>query len=189
MGMPATQRRWTAAEVLALPSERGKQFEVIDGELFVTPSPTPAHQVSAFEIAVALRTYVREQRIGLAMIAPADIDPDEHTMVQPDVFVIPPPIGRLPRKFSEFGKLLLVVEVLSPSTSRKDRVVKRRLYARMGTEYWIIDHDARVIERWLPDDERPEMLSERLTWHPAGAAEPLTIDLGAFFADALDRKV
>lgn len=190
MGMPAMQgRRWTAAEVRALPEDPSKQFEVVDGDLYVTPSPSLAHQIVAFELAVLLRTYLRAQRLGFAVMAPADVEPDPHSVVQPDVFVIPPTDGRLPRDVVDAGRLLLAVEVLSRSTSRKDRVVKRRLYARMGTEYWIVDHDARVIERWIPSDARPELLSEALTWCPAGASEPLVIDLGAFFEDALDRRL
>ena len=71
--------------------------------------------------------------------------------------------------------------LLNPA--RADRVQKRRLYQRAGVpEYWMVDLDARVIERWRPDDERPELLDERLTWHPGGAGEPLVLDLPAFFA-------
>ena len=66
---------------------------------------------------------------------------------------------------------LLAVEVLSPSTARADRTVKRRLYQRAGVpEYWIVDLEARLVERWRPADERPEVLTDTLTWRPVSPA-------------------
>jgi len=188
MGMPATQgHRWTAAEVRALPEVPGKQFEVIDGELFVSPGPSYAHQYVAAELMLRITAYVRAQHLGYVLMGPGDVEPDPHTLVQPDVFVVPPVQGRAPRDFAEAERLLLAVEVLSPSSGRKDRVIKRRLYQRMGAEYWIVDPDARVVERWRPGDDRAELLDERIAWTPAGAGEPLTLDLAALFAEALDR--
>jgi Uma2 family endonuclease len=79
------------------------------------------------------------------------------------------------------------VEVLSPSTARADRTVKRRRYQRAGIpDYWIVDLDARVVERWRPGDERPEILTEALTWHPYSSGEGFTLGLLRFFADLLD---
>ena len=81
---------------------------------------------------------------------------------------------------------MLAVEVLSPSTARADRQVKRRLFQRQGVaEYWIVDLDARLIERWRPDDERPELLAETLVWQPPSEAEPLEIDLPRFFGEVM----
>jgi len=77
----------------------------------------------------------------------------------------------------------LFVEVLSPSTARADRITKRIRFQRAGIpEYWIVDLDARSIERWRPADERPEILTESLSWQPLPAHPPLTIDLPACFA-------
>jgi Uma2 family endonuclease len=91
--------------------------------------------------------------------------------------------GRLPEGWNVGAPLLLAVEVLSPSTARADRTIKRRRFQRARIpEYWIVDPDARVIERWRPDDERPEILAERVTWQPEGTAEPLTIELPPLFA-------
>jgi Uma2 family endonuclease len=76
-----------------------------------------------------------------------------------------------------------VVEILSPSTARFDRIVKRRRFQKAGIEYWIVDLDARAVERWRPQDERPEIVDERLTWHPEGAARPLKLELVQFFRE------
>lgn len=79
--------------------------------------------------------------------------------------------------------LLLAAEVLSPSSARHDRVTKRGFFARVQVpEYWIVDIDARVFERWRPGDERAEQVDEWLTWMPASAAEPFTLELPAYFA-------
>ena len=80
------------------------------------------------------------------------------------------------------------MEVLSPSTARADRQVKRRRYQRHGVpEYWIVDLDARLVERWRPADERPEILAERLEWRAVPEAPPLEIDLGEYFSEVLDE--
>ena len=76
--------------------------------------------------------------------------------------------------------------MLSPDSARADRRVKRRHYQRAGVpEYWLVDLDARVAERCRPGDERPEVLSEELLWHPAGAGAPLRVELDAFFREVL----
>lgn len=96
--------------------------------------------------------------------------------------------GRKPASWAEAETLLLAVEVLSPSSARADRQVKRRRYQRAGAaEYWIVDLDARLIERWLPTDERPELLTDEITWRPPGAGDRLDVDLAGLFAEVLDR--
>jgi Uma2 family endonuclease len=79
-------------------------------------------------------------------------------------------------------QLLLVVEVLSPSSSRHDRVRKRPLYQRSVPDYWIIDLDARLVEHWAPRDDRPALVTDTLMWQPDGGKIPFTLDLRAYFA-------
>jgi len=96
------------------------------------------------------------------------------------------PEGRS-RNWSDVKSLLLAVEILSPSTARADRHRKRIIYqSQRVPEYWIVDGDARLIERWRPDDERPEILAESLVWRPRDDVVAVTIDLPTFFAMALD---
>ena len=88
-------------------------------------------------IADWLAPFVRAHRIGRVLLSPADIEFDERTLVQPDLFVAPLVEGRQPRTWHEIQALLLAVEVLSPTTARADRQVKRRRYQRHGVpEYW-----------------------------------------------------
>ena len=187
MAMPEMLERWTAARVRELPDD-GKRYEVVDGELLVTPAPRWTHQEAAFRLAQLLDAYVLRVGGAHVVMSPADIEFDLHTLVQPDVFVVPSVQGRRPREWSDISNLLLAVEVLSPSTARADRTVKRRRYQRAGVpEYWIVDVDARLIERWRPGDERPELLTDELTWQLREGVEPLAIDLGAYFRMVLDE--
>ena len=121
-------------------------------------------------------------------MSPADIEFDPHTLMQPDVFVVPSVEGRRPRTWSDISQLLLAVEVLSPSTARADRTVKRRRYQRAGVpEYWIVDLDARLIERWRSGDERPELVTDELRWEVREGVAPLAIDLAAYFGVVLNE--
>ena len=183
MGMPLTAHVWTAAEARALPDD-GKRYEVIDGELLVTPAPRLVHQRTVLRLSRVIDEYVRAHRIGETLCSPADIELSLDTLVQPDIFVAPPVNGRRPHDWTEIRGLLLAVEVLSPSTARYDRVTKRRFFSHVGVgEYWIVDADARVVERWRAGESRPELVDERLEWRPEGAPESLVLDLAGFFSD------
>src|SRR5688572_23364565 len=130
MAMPATTR-WTADMLRALPDD-GKRYEVIDGELFVTPSPSWRHQDALLGMASVLRPYVTTHGVGHVIVSPADVSFDDDNLVQPDIFVTPLVGGRRPLEWSDVKALLLAVEVLSPSTARADRQVKLRLYQRQN---------------------------------------------------------
>jgi len=183
MVMPTSSTQWTAERVRALPDD-GNRYEVIDGELFVTPAPSWEHQRAALAMAQRIRSYLVDQPLGDVYIAPADVEFRYDRMVEPDLFVVPLVEGRRPRTWEDVRRLLLAVEILSPSTARADRLAKRTLYQREQVpEYWIIDVAARLIERWGPDDSRPEIVVGRLHWHPEPQSPPLEIDLDAYFAE------
>jgi Uma2 family endonuclease len=185
MHMAIAAREWTAAEVQALPAD-GNRYEVIDGELLVSPSPSWTHQDAVFQLALRLSEYGKANRIAHIIIAPADVVYDSRTMVEPDVFAVPLVGDRKPRTWVEAERLLLAVEVLSPSTARADRTLKRRLYQRQNVpEYWIVDVDGRLVERWRPGGERPELLTEELDWRPSEAHPPLAISLEEYFREVI----
>jgi Uma2 family endonuclease len=177
MGMPATARRWTAAEVQALPAD-GNRYEVVDGELLVTASPRATHQIVIGRLHLALGIYLTGLgRQNTLFLGPADISWDELNLVQPDLLVVHP--AELSGSWTTFRSLLLAVEVLSPSSNRHDRITKRGLYQRQRVlTYWIVDPDGRFVEVWHPDDQRPEIVADTLRWQVEGAT-PLEIDVGA----------
>ncbi len=184
MGMAiANTERWTIERFRALPDDRNR-YEIIDGELFVTPSPSFPHQDAIGILFSRLHSYAVASRVAHVLAAPADVEYDEHTVVEPDILAMPLREGRKPRSWQEAGRLLLAVEVLSPSTARADRTVKRKLYQRQGVpQYWIVDLDARLVELWRPGDDRPEIVTQRLEWQPDPEHPPLAIDLARFFSE------
>ncbi|MEO8201437.1 MAG: Uma2 family endonuclease [Gemmatimonadota bacterium] len=173
---------WTAVQVRALPSD-GNRYEVVDGELLVTPSPATPHQRAVGALHLAFGNYLKVHGEAEVFLSPADVEFDARTLVQPDIFVVPILEGRKLRAWVEIKSLLLAIEVLSPRTARHDRLTKRRLYQRQGIEYWIVDLDAQIIERWRPGDDRPDILSSRIEWKGSDTVDPLVIDLEVFFED------
>ena len=178
MGMPDTIR-WTRDQVLNLPAD-GNRYELVDGELIVSPSPALRHQAVLGRLYDALSPYVRAGNLGMVLWSPADLELEPGQVNQPDVFVLP---SIAFERWEDAPRPLLVVEALSPSTARYDRGLKRRFYQRAGVpEYWIIDIDGRGVERWRPGDERPEILDGEMPWS-VGTLEPLILNVGALFAN------
>jgi Uma2 family endonuclease len=180
-----SHKHWTAADLREIPDDRNR-YEIIDGELFVTPAPSWRHQDISMNLLLVINEYVTVHRIGKLVMAPADVGLSDDTVVEPDLFVVPLVDGRRPRSWDDVGRLLLVIEILSPSTARADRTIKRRRYQREGVpEYWLVDGDARVVERWRPADMRPEIVTDDLKWKPNSEIAALIIDLPVLFATAL----
>ena len=187
MGMPDLLDSWTREQVLDLPDD-GNRYELVDGALLVTPSPRALHQIAVWALSREVDGFVRRHAVGLMLGAPADLDLRDGQLVQPDLFVIGHGPGGRPSEWADFGVPVLVVEVLSPTTARYDRTIKRALYQRVGVpEYWIVDLDARLVERWRPEETRPEIVTGTLIWQPAGAPEPMTFDLEALFKEVHDN--
>jgi Uma2 family endonuclease len=186
MGMPATSPRlWSVEEVHALQEQDpGRRYEVVEGELLVSPAPRRSHQRAVVHLLRLLGDFVSTTGVGEILASPADVYVEGRTSVQPDVFVLPLVNGRPAGDALEIDPIL-VVEVLSPTTARHDRLVKRALYQRKAVEYWIVDLDAQLLERWLPGADRPEIWSAGFTWHPSGVAETFALELPAFFARVL----
>jgi Uma2 family endonuclease len=183
MHMVQAEMQWTVEMVRALPEDRNR-YEVISGELIVSPGASWTHQSAVERLLVRLVTYLDDNRVGYVKTAPADIEFSTSTLVQPDLFVVPRGSGSLPRRWEDVRKLLLVVEVLSPSTARIDRFQKRELYLAQGApEYWIVDTDAGLIEVWRVNDTRPEIVDDMIQWHPEGAAVPMQLNVLDYFRE------
>jgi len=181
---------YTADMVRALNEDNPRwwpRYEVVEGELLVSPSPGEPHQWIAIELAVELHAYLRCFPIGAVYTAPADISWGRRdTTVQPDVFVVPMTVFAAFRRGGGWAAALhlrLAAEIISPSTRRADRFTKRTLYQRRGVElYWTIDPERRLAEVWTPETDLPAVERERLVWAPSDAHEPFVFDLAARFA-------
>ncbi len=180
MGMPV-RYYYTAADLLAMP-EDGNKYEVVHGELLVSPSPRPLHQFVLVRLVKVVAQYLDRYPVGVGATG-GDLSWSEESLVVPDFFVASIGEARA-MSWSEVKHPLLVVEVLSPSNARQDRFTKRRLYQEVGVPlYWVVDPDAKCVEVWTPETLFPVTEHHEVRWHPDGAAEPLVVGLGELFRD------
>lgn len=181
MAMPQLAPRFTVADVLAMPDD-GLRRELIGGRLIVSPGPRPRHQELVVRLIVVIQAYLARSAPECRLVAsPADISWDAETLVQPDLFVVP--ALQATNDWSTYRDLLLAVEVSSPSSRRTDRVEKRQLYQARGVAtYWIVDHEAAVVEVWRVGDARPEIVTDVLTWRATAESPELAVPLEELFA-------
>jgi Uma2 family endonuclease len=137
----------------ALPND-GRRYEILDGELSVTPAPSVDHQIVLANLFRILDAHVRARNLGIVLFAPLDIILTDANIVQPDlIYLDHERMSRSSRRGIE-GAPTLLVEVLSPGTTGVDRNVKRALYARQGVPfYWIVDPEARTLEAFRADGD------------------------------------
>lgn len=174
--MPTETRRWTLEELHALPDDDGNTYELVDGALWVTPAPTDRHETILARLARVLDPYVEAQGLGLVYRARAVFRVGRELEVEPDLMVRQPhpdPDGT----WETAPRPILVAEVVSPSTRRRDYERKRDAYmAQAIPDYWIVDADARTITVVQPGRD-PLTVTETLTWAPTGARMSLTFPL------------
>ncbi len=143
ISLPDELGPYRSADYAELPDEQ--RYELILGRIFMSPSPSPLHQVVALVLSRQLYRIARAHG-GLTLTAPLDVHMAEHSVVQPDLIYLTGESKHLLGEKLE-GAPELLVEILSPSTARRDRGEKLRLYAESGVqEYWIVDPAERQID-------------------------------------------
>lgn len=184
MAMPLPNTGWTLEMVHALPDD-GKRYELVDGELLVSAAPIVVHQRIQRLLGDLLSPYLRQTRLCELFYAPYALTFSQQRELQPDLLVVRVGASATDTPdFGESGSVLLAVEILSPSTARHDRWTKRKVYQEQGvTEYWIVDPDARLVERWLPNDTKPELHRDLIRWPSVPSLMPLEINLLRLFAE------
>lgn len=167
------------------------RYELLDGELLVTPAPGWHHQMAIQLLTRLLADYCDREPIGIVVNSPSDLELEPGTITQPDVFVVPNsllPVAEEHMGWDRVKALVLAVEVISPSSVRTDRVRKREFYLDAGVpEYWVVDLDAWMIEVWTRGRDTPSVTRDALRWRPEGAKSGLLIDLPTFFQEARSR--
>jgi Uma2 family endonuclease len=178
--MVTEARGWVRADLDRLP-EDGHRYEVLDGELFVTPLPPPRHQFAAAQLAARLLRYCRAQGVG-EVLGPAAVVFDDSTL-WPDVEVLPS-IGRFDEdlEWEDLPLPLLVIEVLDDVTRRRDLGKKRAAYRRIGIPtLWLVDIDERHVIAHSGLTDAPVIVTDVLRWQPRGDVPPLEIPLETVF--------
>lgn len=160
--------RWGYAEFARIPGDRNRN-EVIAGEIFASPRPSPQHQRALMRILTRICGFVEEHALGEVFIGPIDVLFGDEDFIEPDaVFVRRERSGIISDRGIEAAPDL-IIEVVSPATSHQDRVIKRDRYAYFGVpEYWLIDYEADevLVYRLLQDPLRPTVFRDAFKWQP-----------------------
>lgn len=182
MSQQTTRYDWTYADYARLPDD-GNRYEVIDGELLVTPAPSPMHQHVLLTLGLTLRSYVERERLGV-VLPDVDLLFVSGQFLRPDVLFVPESSRAGITNRGVERPPGLVVEILSPTSGSIDRVKKPARYEDFGVpEYWVVDPEERVVWVWrfAAGATEPERISDTLRWHPKGAAAPLELELEDLF--------
>jgi Uma2 family endonuclease len=141
---PELRRKLDYSDIVATPDDR-KRYELVQGDLFVNPAPSPVHQRISRRLQRQLEDYFHERSMGEVFDAPIDLILTPHDVFVPDLLVVTDP-SHISKRGIE-SPPLLVVEILSPSTRKVDRGVKSRRYAELGVQhYWIVDPERKRVE-------------------------------------------
>ena len=159
MTVPNPHIKFTYVDYVNAPED--KRYELLDGDLVMTPAPGERHQWASILLASKLLSFVTGNRLGRVYAAPFDVVLSDTDVVQPDLVFVSNARAHIVTAANVQGAPDLVVEILSPSTADRDLTFKRRLYARHGvSEYWIVDTDAGAITVLLLREGQFEVAGE-----------------------------
>jgi Uma2 family endonuclease len=141
------KKNWTYDEYIKINDD--KRYEIINGDLCMNPSPLPSHQRVSTRLLYNLTDFVYSKKLGEIFHAPCDVILSDNVVVQPDILFISNENSTIIQKKGIFGSPELVIEIVSPSSLKRDNEDKRLIYQQHGIkEYWII----------FPSDETIEVL-------------------------------
>lgn len=181
MHMAHAAKRWTLEELHSLPDD-GNKYELIDGELFVTPPPSEEHEAILVRLSRILEPFVASNNLGF-VYTPRAVIRVAGSEAEPDRMVRRPK-PKEGRDWDDAPIPILVVEVLSGSTRRRDLQGKRAFYTSAGVEeYWIVDPENRNVR--IVRSGRPDVVTEdALIWSPSAATGSLSVAVPKLFSDS-----
>ncbi|MCE2995667.1 MAG: Uma2 family endonuclease [Cyclobacteriaceae bacterium] len=143
----------------------GTLAELIDNQIYMSPSPSFFHQDLLFEISLTIRKHLKSSKLGTLVVAPFDVWLDQSkNAVQPDIVVI---LEQNPAKIDKAGRFVgipdLLIEILSPNNKEHDLHKKKDLYEKFGVqEYWIVDPETNIALGFALKDKRYIKISEEI---------------------------
>jgi len=167
-----TTKKYTYQDYLKLAEEPGYRYEVLEGVLVKAPSPSVMHQRVSRRLIRVLEDYFSEiDPEGEVFFAPLDVTLQENTVVQPDLLYISGKQRKLVEETRIDGPPTLVIEIISPSTSRKDRIQKRNIYRKYSVQqYWLVHPEEKTLECFALRDGAYSLVSsgmdEDVVEHP-----------------------
>ena len=178
--VPTNTKVWTLEELHSLPDD-GNKYELVHGELFVTPPPGVRHEVIVERLNRILVPFVVANKLG-GVFHPRSVIRFSGSEVEPDLMVRQPPPDP-DAGWAAWPVPLLVVEIMSPSTRRRDQEQKKAFYREAGVEeYWIVDPEHRSVTVVRPE-EGDRVENERVEWQPPGRTRTLAIDVDQLFSE------
>ena len=149
MRIPEGKIVLTYDDYVELPND-GKRYEILEGELAVTPAPTPKHQNASVNLTAILSQHIKANELGKLYHAPIDLILESTSVLQPDLLFVAKARHNIISGRGIEGAPDLVIEILSPTTTRNDRVNKAQIYARHKVPaYWIVDPEQETVEVYL----------------------------------------
>jgi Uma2 family endonuclease len=156
--MAELKRKLTYADLQVTPDD-GRRYELVRGTLLVTPSPRPRHQRISRRLARVLEDYFDERHLGEVFFAPTDVILTDEDVFVPDLLVVSDPSHITDRAIE--APPLLVVEILSPSTRKRDRGIKAERYAELEVaHYWLVDPEQQTVECFRLDEGSFHLIAE-----------------------------
>ncbi len=143
--MLTTPIKKTYRDYCELPEEN--RYELIEGEILMTPSPSLLHQEAAHRLNESISSHVARNNLGKVYFAPLDVVLSEYNVVQPDILFVSNDRKAILKEENIQGAPDLIVEITSPASRERDRLIKKNLYTRHGVkEYWMVDLEKKCIE-------------------------------------------
>jgi len=176
----------TYEDYVKLPDD-GKHYEIIDGELYVNPSPVTRHQRIVRVILVRIDRYFEQHRSGEVFDSPFDVVLAQDVIVEPDVIVVKNDRASIIGEKNIQGAPNLIIEVVADNTRRLDEIEKRKLYERYGVEeYWIVDPELELVKIYRRENNAFSRVAEITTETGGTITSPLlpgfTLDVNDVFA-------
>ncbi|MFW5991987.1 MAG: Uma2 family endonuclease [Halanaerobiaceae bacterium] len=158
---PDESKKYTYRDYLELPEEPGYKFEVLEGMLVKEPSPNVLHQRVSRRLLQILKDYFRKvDPDGEIFYAPLDVTFNETNVVQPDILYISGEQKEIIKEKRIKGSPLLVIEIISPYSSRKDRVQKMNIYRKEGVQhYWLVNPEEKTFESFVLRDNTYSLIA------------------------------